>query len=948
MFIVAGSLVYHYGLPVAVGIAEESQSGDSSHFETTIRLLFTSHCVECHGPQSQQGGLRLDARHFALQGGDGGPVIVASHPQESELLRRVRASDLSERMPPEEKPPLSAAEIDLLSRWIASGADWPESEYDIQQRHDPRRDHWAFQPVRVIAPPQRNSAGPSTPRNLIDDYIAAELAEQQLSRAPEADRHTLIRRLSLDLLGLPPSAEQIEDFVSDQSPLAWHALVDRMLASPRYGERWAQHWLDVIRYADTHGFEVNTPRENAWRYRDYVIRAFNDDLPYNQFVFEQIAGDTCGVGEATGFLVAAAALLPGQIGADDASKRLARQDALDEVITGTSAALLGITLGCARCHDHKFDPFTQRDYYAMQDFFAGLEYGDREVLDSDSAQRKRQAAELDKQISSLQQQVDAFDLIVSNVSGIGTGSPPERRRTPLNARRNVEKVSTQRARFVRFTVLETIDNNRHEPCIDELEIYAADDDTTNVALASLGAIASSSGNYPDEVQHRLDHINDGRYGNARSWISNQLGQGWVQIELPHEVEIGRIVWGRDREGVFQDRLAVRYTLAVSLDGTTWQEVASDMDRVVLPSGNVATSGTSGNSGPIGPVAELMSKITHLQIERDRLSKPVMAFAGLFREPEVTYVLRRGDAEQQVAPIANRVPELFSAATSRGSVVSESDRRIALARWIASDHNSLTSRVIANRVWQYHFGRGLVSTPSDFGNHGSRPTHPELLDWLANELVTHNWSLKHLHRLILTSETYRQSSINLSVANDIDRDNTLLWRFPSRRLESEAIRDSILFVTGELNLEMGGPGFDFFKSRGGLDGFPEVDEFRPQQLRRMIYAHKVRMEQVPVFGAFDCPHAGQAMPLRGRSTTAIQALNLFNSRFMIDRSNLLADRIARQGSGDPREQVQDCFQQVLGRDASDKELVTATQVVRDHGLATLTRVLLNCNEFLFLP
>ncbi len=359
---------------VLVFLTSRAVASGPVDFETQIRPILKTRCAECHGPNKQTSDLRLDARHTAFKGGVSGPVIEPRKSAESELIRRIESEDKDERMPPGAKP-LPKAEIELLNKWINQGAKWPETEYDRQAVIDPRTKHWSFQPLRKVQPPKVSHS--EFVQSPIDNFVLHRLIQQGMNFSPPADRRTLIRRLSWDLLGLPPTPKEVETFQNDHRPDAYSRLVDSLLSSPRYGERWGQHWLDVVRYADTHGFEVNTPRENAWPFRDYVIRAFNHDKPYDRFVIEQLAGDAFEVDEATGFLVASAVLLPGQIGKDEESKRQARQDALDEIITGTSATFLGLTIGCARCHDHKFDPIPQHDYYAMQAFFAGVDYGDR-------------------------------------------------------------------------------------------------------------------------------------------------------------------------------------------------------------------------------------------------------------------------------------------------------------------------------------------------------------------------------------------------------------------------------------------------------------------------------------------------------------------------------------------------------------------------------------------
>jgi hypothetical protein len=569
-------------------------------------------------------------------------------------------------------------------------------------------DHWSFQPVEQPAVPEGRAEG--WVRNPVDRFILARLERQGLRPSGEADRAAWLRRVSLDLVGLTPSPEEVDRFVRDPARDAYERVVDGLLGSPRYGERWAQHWLDVVRFADTHGFEVNTERPNAWPYRDYVIEAFNADTPYDRFVREQIAGDLLGQDAATGFLVTASVLLPGQIGADDVSKRLARQDALDEIVVNTGQTFLGLSVGCARCHDHKFDPITARDYYSMQAFFAGVEYGDREM---------------------------------------------------------------------------------------------------------------------------------------------------------------------------------------------------------------------------------------------RTANSQMAFAGVFRKPDDIHLLHRGDPEQPKDPVFPAVPVVLGG-LKLAREAEESERRRVLADWIADAANPLTARVMVNRIWQGHFGVGLVETASDFGRSGTKPSHPELLDWLATEFVREGWSIKRMHRLIVLSATYRQSSRVEPVGAARDSDVRWLWRYPSRRMESEVMRDSMLWVSGQLNLSMGGRGFDLFNNRGGLSGFKPVETYSGAGFKRMVYAHKVRREREAVFGAFDCPDAGQSTARRRESTTPIQALNLLNSRFTVEQAEAFGRRVESEVGGDAVRQVERSYALALGRRPTQQELGTVVPVVREHGPAVLARALFNSNEFLFVP
>lgn len=797
----------------------------------------------------------------------------------------------------------------------------------------PAEPHWAFQPVSHSAPPP--VAQTEWVRGTLDRWILAALEREGFAPAPEADRTTWLRRVTFDLTGLPPGPDEVRAFLADRSVNAPERVVDRLLASPRYGERWAQHWLDVVRFADTHGFEVNTERPNAWPYRDYVIRSFNGDLPYDQFVRDQIAGDQRGEDAATGFLVTASVLLPGQIGADDVSKRQARQDALDEIVVNVSQSFLGLTVGCARCHDHKFDPISQRDYYAMQAFVAGVEYGDRDLQTPEADALRREEGELRAQLARIEAELTRW-VPRANQGHVRPG---------LNARLNVDRFEPVRARRVRFTILGT---NALEPCLDELEVYGPAG--TNVALASVGTRVSSSGDNVSPQRHELRFLHDGRYGNASSWMSSEVGRGWVMLEFSGEPLIDRVVWGRDREGQYADRLATNYVVEIAADDGAWRKVADATDRApARPEAGADTALTSE-----GLSAEERVIASRLHVERrecrariDEATRGQQAFAGVFRAPDLIRVLRRGDPEQPGDVVVPAVPVALGVRSLRAETA-EAERRSALADWITSPEHPLTARVMVNRIWQGHFGLGLVDTPNDFGRGSPEPRHLGLLDWLAGEFIRGGWSMKHLHRLIVLSATYRQSSRLDPRAMARDAEARLLWRFPSRRLEAEGIRDSLLAASGRLNLAMYGRGFDLFDKRGGLTGFQPVEVPSVEERRRFVYAHKVRREREAVFGAFDCPDGGQSAARRRESTTPLQALNLLNSRFTLEEARALAERVLAEVGEEPPEQVRRAYVLTLGRGPSAEELADAEPVVREHGLTALARALFNSNEFLFLP
>ena len=787
----------------------------------------------------------------------------------------------------------------------------------------------------------------------MDRFVFAELARKGLRPSPEADRRTLLRRVYFDLIGLPPTPEETQAFQNDASPESYEKAVERLLASPHYGERWARHWLDVVRFAETTGFEVNTPRPNAWRYRDYVVRAFNEDKPYDRFILEQLAGDVVGADAATGFLVA---------GPDDKVKSPdpvltanQRADELHDMVGTTGSAFLGLTVGCARCHDHKFDPIPQTDYYALKAVFAGVEHGERKMARPEAAAEEKELAERRLRLAAIDAKLAEFEPLASP-------SGTARVRPPVQPRLNVDRFTPAPARRLRFTISQT---TGAEPCLDELEVYTAGAAPRNIALASAGTRARASSVYPNSDLHRLEHLNDGRYGNSRSWISNERGRGWVELEFPGTVTIDRLVWGRDREQKYTDRLALDYRIEIATGTNDWRVVASSADREPYAAGQATP--TVFRLDTLSPTdastaRKLLAERAENEARLAELNQAPMIYGGVFTaQPPPTPRLQRGDP---MAPREVIAPGALSALAARlpfrgqpgcpppegikTTLTEDQQRRFALARWITDPANPITARVMVNRLWQGHFGEGLVTTPSDFGANGARPTHPELLDWLASEFMARGWSLKTVHRLILTSATYRQSSAPRPECLAVDAGTRLLWRFPPRRLEAEPIRDLILAISGQLDLRMGGPGFSVFEPN---DNYVRVyaprKEFGPGEWRRMVYATVVRQRPDGVFGAFDCPDGGQIAPKRTRSTTPLQALNLLNSGFMMQQAGFLAGRLSQEAGSEPAAQVRRAFALAFQREPEPEELAAATGLVREHGLAVFCRALFNANELVYL-
>jgi hypothetical protein len=693
---------------------------DGPSFRDQIAPILETRCIQCRGGASPKGKLSLTTAAAVFKGGDSGPAVLPGKPEESLLLEMIAGEP--PEMPQNDKP-LSRHEVATIRKWIEQGAAWPGGMVLKDRRFDGQR-WWAFLPLRLPKlPPVRSTGWVRTP---IDAFILAALERNGLEPAPEADRRTLIRRLSFDLIGLPPTPREVEAFLRDERPDAYEALVERLLASPHHGERWARHWLDVVHYGDTHGYDKDKRRNNAWPYRDYVVAAFNRDVPYGRFIREQVAGDVLWPGDprgliATGFIAAGPWDFVGHVELRERTVEKLKTRVLDrdDMVSSTMSTFVSMTVHCARCHDHKFDPISQTDYYRLQAVFAGIDRGDR-------------------------------------------------------------------------------------------------------------TYESRPGAGPSAV-----------YG-----------------ILPH---------------------------------------------------------------PPRPVA----------------------------------VLRRGDVQQPgepVGPGALACLEGLPAEFKLPHPDDEGSRRAALAEWIASPRNMLTWRSMANRLWHYHFGRGIVETPNDFGRNGARPSHPELLDWLAADLRDRGQSLKTLHRLIVSSAVYRQSSRDNPSCAAIDADNRYLWRANRRRLDAEAVRDSVLAVSGTLDRRIGGPGFELFAFKNDQSpvydhsDLAKVDNL--QVRRRAIYRYIVRSVPSPFLEALDCADPNLNTPVRSQTLTALQALALWNDLFMVRQSQEFARRLERVAD-DPHERIVAAYRLALGRSPGADERDAVLAYAARHGLANACRLLFNTNEFVFV-
>ncbi len=933
LWIVALFLVTAATWPASLAAAEPAPS-----FQKQVAPLLTARCLRCHSGSKSKGDLDLTARQALLKGGKTGPALVPGKPADSLLFQRVR----DQEMPPSGKP-LTESERQLLHDWIAAGAQWEGPALSPPRTEELRagRDWWSFRPIKR---PQVPDVSPKAwVRNPIDAFVLAQLQAHRLAPAEEANRRTYVRRVTLDLIGLLPTPEEVEAFVNDRSADAYEKLVDRLLASPHHGERWGQHWLDVARFAESSGYENNVPRENAYHYRDYVIRSFNEDKPYDRFVREQLAGDAVANGDplvdsATGFLVAGPTDL--NVTQIPAAVLQQRMNDLDDMVSTMGSAFLGLTVNCARCHDHKFDPITQKDYYGLQAVLAGVRHDERPLHDQGYEQRRRETEMIQTELATLYRKLDSREPLAGE-----RGSPP--RRPPVNSRRNVERFAPVGARFVRMSISATVLND--PPGLDEFEVYSTDPAPRNVALATAGATEAASSRMGERA--RIKYLNDSRFGDNLSWASGSAGTGWVMIELPQSGTIERVVWGRDREGTRFNRLASEYAIEVSTDGKEWKAVAGSWDRLPLPrQGNKPVPPPPLESETDTPeVKEWLAQVKRLEARLAELLQGPTVYAGSFRRPGPTHVLKAGDPMvplEEVGPSAIRV---LGRPLAAGRQKPEQQRRLALADYLTDERNPLPDRVLVNRLWHYHFGQGLVRTPSDFGFNGDRPSHPELLDWLATEFRANGRRLKPLHRLIVLSSAYRQATQPNAHAQAIDSGCRLVWRFPPRRLEAEAIRDCLLQVSGTLDTRMGGPGYKLWiYPPAGVVQYRPKETLGPEEFRRMVYQFRPRIHRDATFGAFDCPDASLPAPRRTVSTTALQALNLLNSPFVLDQSERLAQRLAREAGKEASAQVRRAFALAFGREPTRVEQEASVALVQRHGLTVFCRTLFNANEFAYLP
>lgn len=984
-----------FALSESAGTAppEPDDAAKPIDFTRDVKPIFTRHCISCHGPDRQKNGLRLDRRVDALRGGDGGRIIVPGQSGKSLLFQLVSGEDKDRPMPP--KGTLAATEIAALKAWIDQGAKWP----DDGSADTNAADLWSFKPIqRPAAPQTRNTK--SEIRNDIDRFILAKLSDKGLSPSPEADRRTLIRRLYFDLIGLPPTPEEVRAFVANDSPDAYEKLVDQLLASPHYGERWARHWLDVVHFGETHGYDKDKPRPNAWPYRDYVIRTLNSDKPYARFVQEQVAGDVLFPGtaegiEALGFLGAGPWDFIGhaELPESKIDGKIARHLDRDDFVANTIGTFMGLTVHCAQCHNHKFDPISQEDYYRLQAVFAAIDRADRPydrdpkvatlraALESKQTAAAKKIAAIHKQARRKEPRLAAIEKKIAEAARPATApKPPEYGyHSALSAKPDDEK-------WVQVDLGESMKLDRIvlRPCHDEFnnigagfgfpvrfKILASND--ANFVLDTMVLADQTSTDFPNPGRSPFIAKANGLSARYIRVIATRLAprQNDYMLALAElealDAEGKNLAAGRPVSALDSIEAPVRWRKSNLTDGLyppSPKLAASDLSKLKGERNNLEKN-VLGERG----LAELQSAIHEQQAAEIAISKlpprqaayvgTVHTGGGTFvgtgangGKPRPIFILPRGDVTRPGKEVGPGAIASIPGINGRFDLPpnhTEGDRRAALAKWLTDPNNPLTWRVMANRVWQYHFGRGLVDTPNDFGKMGQLPTHPELLDYLASELRGHQ-SLKTLHKLVVMSHTYRQISTSNAANARLDSDNRYLWRQNRRKLEAEAIRDSILAVADQLDLTMGGPSFqDFVIEKPEHSPHYEYqlhDTEDPKSHRRAIYRFVVRSKQQPFMAALDCADPSLAVEKRNETLTPQQALALLNNKLAVAMAKHFAERVEKMGSTDA-DRVSAAMRLALGRDPTAKERDTLAAYAKEYGLANTCRVVLNLNEFVFV-
>lgn len=990
------------GLLIALAVAERPVSADAGDidFNRDVRPILSNHCFQCHGPDedSRQANLRLDRREAATARREGGAAVVAGKPEASLLWQRVASEDADLMMPPPEfQKPLSAAQLEVLRVWIASGAPYAR--------------HWSFQPIQRPEPPaftdhERPAAtSPEPVRNAIDRFVRAKLAAQGIAASPPADRYTLIRRAYLDLLGLPPSIEDVERFVNDDHPEAWQRLLDHILASPHFGERWGRHWLDQARYADSHGY-TNDNERSMWPYRDWVIDAFNRDLPFDQFTVEQLAGDlldepTLAQRVATGFHRNTLINTEGGTKADQF-----RDEQVKDRVDTTGLVWMGLTVGCAKCHTHKFDPITQHEYYQLYAFF-------NHTADNNSVtpQLKVPSAAQQAEIESLSAELDQLkESLAADSNREQRWQRWKERILQESSQQNsagtdpydwrVLNVNAKSQQGSELTTLDdqsvlVVQSNGNQP--DEYHCVTFDkvdpvrsvrlEVLTHDSLPKQGPGRASNGNFVlSEFWFRTGDGRELRFRSAGAEhsqpkypvsdaIDGKDDTGWAINGAPEgSMNRNRTAWFVLAEPlqVGDDSLTFKLRFAqknygigrfrISVSGREWIDnpaaaelaplLAIDKNKRSKEQQQKLEQAFAKQDEVLGPLVRKIEQ-TEKQLESVRRSIPTTMVLQELAKPRPTHLQVRGDFLRPGDVVQEAVPAVLPPLSSGSS----RPTRLDFARWLTSDQHPLTARVRVNRIWMRLFGRGLVETENDFGIQGTLPSHPDLLDWLASEFREEGWSQKRLIRLIMNSATYRQSSAARPDLHSVDRRNLLLARQNRIRVEAEIVRDLALAVSGRLVPKIGGPGV-YPPQEEGVYAFTQrkknwQTDQSDDRYRRGLYTFFYRSAPYPMLETFDVPKFNATCTRRNRSNTPLQSLTVANSQAMFELAQAFGTQLAAREESDG-ERLRYGFRRAFARPPSDRELEILNRYLKESRRqfsqepsvwTAVARLLMNTDEFI---
>ena len=1006
--------------PVASHSKASAADKSTPDFDREIAPLLAHRCAECHNADEHKGGLDLTSKAKALAGGDSGRAIAAGNAKDSLLWQRVGTNE----MPP--KHPLSAAEKSLVKRWLDAGAAWGADRIDPLRYSGDRRagyDWWSLQPLRP-APPDATLKAASA----VDAYLEAARRAKGLTASPPAEPAVLARRVHFDLLGLPPDAATLDDFTAASragEPDAYARLVDRLLAQPAFGERWGRHWLDVARFGESDGFEYDRLRPQAWPYRDWVIGAMNQDLAYDEFARLQVAGDVLRPNDpaaiaATGFLVGGA--FDGLVPAGDAMRQIMRQDELEDLVGTLTQTFLGLTVNCGRCHDHKFDPIPQADYFRVAAALAGVRRGERPLpISTDNRLMEERIADRGRQLSELEENArrevlrrraaaapssdangdskgkgkgnapatreplppapiaawdfqrglrdlvgaahvqlqggarqDAAGLAVDGKQAHALSAPIER---PLKAKTlaAVVRLDNLQQRGGGVISLQTLDGNLFDAIVfgeQEPERWMAGSNNFARTRSFQGPAESKA---RDEAIHVAWTYSDD--GVIAAYVGGlPYGTPYKTSVQPFESQKAQLAFGLRHAPVGGNRMLAGTILRAAVYD---RALAADEVLTAARASGAQVVSEAELADQLGPAGRGRRDWLRAAIAADRdavsRSQTGRVFAITPQTAPVVRRLARGNPAQPLEPIAaGGLRNLAGPAADFGlsTDAAEADRRVKLASWIASADNPLFARVIANRLWHYHFGAGLVATPNDLGFNGGQPSHPELLEWLADSLVRQQFSLKRLHRELVLADAYRQSSRPRPEALQVDADNRLLWRMNLRRLEAEAVRDAMLAVADQLNRQQGGPGYHDFRPflRGGTQFYEQLDPVGPAFQRRSVYRTWARGGHNRLLDTFDCPDPSTITPRRSVTTTPLQALALLNNSFVLRMADGLAEAALRDAAPEISSHaaiVRAMFRRAYGRDPDASERAVSEPFVARQGPAALARLLLNANTFVYV-